>query len=52
MRDLFSTVAPKYDFVTRVFSYGMDRRWKRLAVARAAIPAQGRVLIWHAGPAI
>ena len=44
MRDLFSTVAPRYDFVTHVFSYGMERRWKRLAVARAAIPAQGRVL--------
>jgi demethylmenaquinone methyltransferase/2-methoxy-6-polyprenyl-1,4-benzoquinol methylase len=44
MRDLFSTIAPKYDFVTRVFSYGMDRRWKRLAVARAAIPSEAMVL--------
>jgi len=44
MRDLFSTVAPRYDFITRVFSYGMDRRWKRLAVARAAIPREARVL--------
>lgn len=44
MRDMFSTIAPRYDFITRVFSYGMDRRWKRLAVARAAIPAEARVL--------
>src|SRR5579872_4635519 len=44
MRDLFSTIAPRYDFITRVFSYGMDRRWKRLAVARAVIPREGRVL--------
>jgi demethylmenaquinone methyltransferase/2-methoxy-6-polyprenyl-1,4-benzoquinol methylase len=44
MRDLFSTVAPRYDFITRVFSFGMDRRWKRLAVARAAIPREARVL--------
>jgi len=44
MRDLFSTVAPRYDFFTRIFSYGMDRQWKRLAVANAAIPAQARVL--------
>ncbi len=44
MRDLFSTIAPRYDFITRVFSYGMDSRWKRLAVARAAIPREARVL--------
>lgn len=44
MRDMFSTIAPRYDFITRVFSYGMDRRWKRLAVARAAIPAEATVL--------
>ena len=23
------TVAPRYDFITRAFSYGMDRHWKR-----------------------
>jgi len=44
MRDLFSTIAPRYDFITRVFSFGMDRRWKRLAVARAAIPREAIVL--------
>ena len=26
MRAMFSTIAPRYDFITRVFSYGMDRR--------------------------
>jgi len=29
MRAMFSTVAPRYDFITRAFSYGMDTRWKR-----------------------
>ncbi|MFP4509845.1 MAG: ubiquinone/menaquinone biosynthesis methyltransferase [Spirochaetaceae bacterium] len=28
-RDLFSVVAPKYDVVTRVLSFGNDGRWKR-----------------------
>ena len=28
MRAMFSTVAPRYDFITRAFSYGMDRRWE------------------------
>lgn len=44
MRDMFSTIAPKYDFITRLFSYGMDQRWKRLAVRRAMLPARANVL--------
>jgi demethylmenaquinone methyltransferase/2-methoxy-6-polyprenyl-1,4-benzoquinol methylase len=44
MRDMFATIAPRYDFITRVFSYGMDHRWKRVAVARAALPARARIL--------
>jgi demethylmenaquinone methyltransferase / 2-methoxy-6-polyprenyl-1,4-benzoquinol methylase len=35
---MFSTVAPRYDFITRAFSYGMDRRWKRLGVKQAGLP--------------
>ena len=42
MRDLFSTVAPRYDFFTRIFSYGMDRQWKRLAVETQGARARGR----------
>jgi len=30
---MFELVAPRYDQFTRVFSYGMDRRWKRVLVA-------------------
>lgn len=44
MRGMFSTIAPRYDFITRVFSYGMDRRWKRLAVARQSFPPHARIL--------
>lgn len=38
MRQMFGAVAPRYDFITRAFSYGMDRGWKREAVERAALP--------------
>jgi demethylmenaquinone methyltransferase/2-methoxy-6-polyprenyl-1,4-benzoquinol methylase len=38
MRRMFSTVAPRYDFITRAFSYGMDSRWKRLGVKQAGLP--------------
>jgi len=44
MRDLFTTIAPKYDFITRAFSFGMDRGWKRMAVRRACLPSKARVL--------
>lgn len=44
MRAMFSTVAPRYDFITRAFSYGMDKRWKRLGVQRAQLPDQPVVL--------
>jgi ubiquinone/menaquinone biosynthesis methyltransferase len=44
MRAMFSTVAPRYDFITRAFSYGMDRRWKRLGVELAELPANPLVL--------
>ena len=27
MRAMFRTIAPRYDFITRAFSYGMDGRW-------------------------
>ena len=44
MRRMFSAIAPRYDFVTRVFSYGMDRRWKRTSVRKAALPPGAVVL--------
>ena len=44
MREMFGTIAPRYDLVTRIFSYGMDRRWKRLGVQRAKLPENGIVL--------
>lgn len=44
MRDMFATIAPRYDFITRAFSYGMDPQWKRLAVRRAALGPSARVL--------
>ena len=38
MRLMFGAIAPRYNFVTSVFSYGMDRRWKRTGVRKAALP--------------
>jgi demethylmenaquinone methyltransferase/2-methoxy-6-polyprenyl-1,4-benzoquinol methylase len=40
VRGLFATIADRYDLITRLLSYGQDRRWKRRLVAMAA-PASG-----------
>jgi ubiquinone/menaquinone biosynthesis methyltransferase len=34
---LFSTIAPRYDLITRVLSYGQDGRWKRRLIREARI---------------
>jgi demethylmenaquinone methyltransferase / 2-methoxy-6-polyprenyl-1,4-benzoquinol methylase len=44
MRAMFDTVAPVYDFITRAFSYGMDRGWKQTLVMRAKLPDNARIL--------
>ncbi len=44
MRAMFSTVAPRYDFITRTFSYGMDRHWKRAGLNRAPLPDKPVIL--------
>jgi demethylmenaquinone methyltransferase/2-methoxy-6-polyprenyl-1,4-benzoquinol methylase len=44
MRQMFHRIAPRYDFITRVFSYGMDRPWKQQAVERASLPQNALVL--------
>jgi demethylmenaquinone methyltransferase/2-methoxy-6-polyprenyl-1,4-benzoquinol methylase len=41
---MFGTIAPRYDFVTHVFSFGMDRGWKRLGVQKASLPDGAMVL--------
>jgi demethylmenaquinone methyltransferase/2-methoxy-6-polyprenyl-1,4-benzoquinol methylase len=44
MRRMFGTIAPRYDFITWAFSYGMDGRWKRLGVEKASFSKDATVL--------
>ncbi|MCL4812695.1 MAG: ubiquinone/menaquinone biosynthesis methyltransferase [Vicinamibacteraceae bacterium] len=48
-RRIFTTIAPRYDLITRVLSYGQDRRWKARALAAVHIAAGERVLDLAAG---
>jgi ubiquinone/menaquinone biosynthesis methyltransferase len=43
-RQLFSTIADRYDLITAVLSYGQDARWKRRLVAEAAVTGSDRAL--------
>ncbi len=44
VRRLFAVIADRYDLITRVLSYGMDRRWKRRLIAQAAVQPGERAL--------
>lgn len=44
VRNLFATIADRYDLITRVLSYGQDARWKARLVAMANVTAGARAL--------
>jgi demethylmenaquinone methyltransferase/2-methoxy-6-polyprenyl-1,4-benzoquinol methylase len=44
VRTLFSTIADRYDLITKVLSYGQDARWKARLVREAAVAPGDRAL--------
>src|SRR5512144_113952 len=44
IREMFDTIAPRYDFLNRLLSLGIDRRWRRFAVSQIQPLSKGRVL--------
>jgi len=44
VRRMFATIADRYDLITVVLSYGLDRRWKDRLIALAGLTAEDRVL--------
>jgi len=49
--EMFSEIAPRYDFLNRLLSLGVDRRWRRLAVAEMVPAVGGRHLDLATGTA-
>lgn len=44
VRSLFDTIAPRYDMVNRIMTFGLDVRWRKQALKRLDLPAASRVL--------
>lgn len=44
IRTMFDTIAPRYDFLNRLLSLGIDRHWRTFAVKRLSMPENGRIL--------
>jgi demethylmenaquinone methyltransferase / 2-methoxy-6-polyprenyl-1,4-benzoquinol methylase len=41
---MFDTIAPRYDLMNRLMTFGMDRRWRDYVVAQAVPPVGGSAL--------
>ena len=44
VQEMFDTIAPRYDLVNRVMTFGLDRRWRTRTVRDLALPAGARVV--------
>jgi demethylmenaquinone methyltransferase/2-methoxy-6-polyprenyl-1,4-benzoquinol methylase len=44
VRTMFDTIAPRYDLVNRIMTFGLDTRWRRRAVRSLNLPSGSRVL--------
>lgn len=44
IRQMFDTIAPRYDMVNRIMTFRLDVRWRRIAVRQLALPPGSLVL--------
>jgi demethylmenaquinone methyltransferase/2-methoxy-6-polyprenyl-1,4-benzoquinol methylase len=41
---MFDAIAPRYEFVNHLMTFGLDRRWRRRAVADLRLPLESQIL--------
>lgn len=44
IREMFNSIAPRYDLLNRLLSLGIDRKWRRFAVKQIRFAEGGRIL--------
>lgn len=44
VRSMFDRIAPRYEFVNRLITFGLDAHWRRVALRRLALPPNSLVL--------
>jgi demethylmenaquinone methyltransferase/2-methoxy-6-polyprenyl-1,4-benzoquinol methylase len=44
IREMFDTIAPRYDFLNRLLSLGIDQHWRRFAVRQIRYTPSGKIL--------
>lgn len=44
IQQMFGTIAPRYDLLNRMLSFGIDRRWRKKAVSMVKHRERGRIL--------
>ncbi len=49
VRAMFTRIAPHYDLMNRLMTFGQDQTWRREIIRRACLPAHGKLLDIGAG---
>lgn len=44
IKEMFDAIAPRYDFLNRLLSLGIDKRWRKFAVSQVKVSEFGEVL--------
>ena len=44
VREMFDTIAPRYDLVNRIMTFRLDVRWRKRAIRELALPSGSRIL--------